>query len=385
MLMSNKWQGKAIRKHHIEQAAKMWDEGERRNFKDSTKFDVMIGRRAYPPKAISAFALELATGQIIKPDDFKGAAGGYWHSILSQYFPIRPKSNESDTDLPKRMQAFFSSLRDIGFKVDATPFTKRDSQKRTLRIYWSGVYVGQWTPTMWTAKDQRVLLYRFPAPGNKTINEAPATLTTTEFADRHNVDVAHLKLHKDGGKQYLHVRSEETALVLLQEWANRIDGAKNPLLQGTGEQVASDIHQIQADPALTETERQTLIDARVGQGKFRSGLMREFNNRCAVSGLDVIAALRASHIVPWSDATNEERLNPKNGLLLAANLDALFDRYLISFDDEGQLIASPALTEDQRVKLRLDDCRVIELCEKRKAFLQQHMAEFQRRAEASDV
>ena len=55
--------------------------------------------------------------------------------------------------------------------------------------------------------------------------------------------------------------------------------------------------------------------------------------------------LRASHIKPWSEATNAERLDPYNGLLLAAHVDALFDKNLISFADDGSLIRSPRIDE----------------------------------------
>jgi hypothetical protein len=50
--------------------------------------------------------------------------------------------------------------------------------------------------------------------------------------------------------------------------------------------------------------------------------------------------IRASHIKPWRDASNAERLDPENGLPLIASLDALFDAGLISFGSSGELIAA---------------------------------------------
>ena len=41
--------------------------------------------------------------------------------------------------------------------------------------------------------------------------------------------------------------------------------------------------------------------------------------------------------------TDAERLDVFNGFLLSANLDALFDRFLISFDEQGALVTAPAL------------------------------------------
>lgn len=64
---------------------------------------------------------------------------------------------------------------------------------------------------------------------------------------------------------------------------------------------------------------------------------------CAVTGLECDEVLRASHIKPWSHSTGKERLDSHNGLLLSANLDALFDEGLITFDDSGQMQISPRL------------------------------------------
>jgi len=58
------------------------------------------------------------------------------------------------------------------------------------------------------------------------------------------------------------------------------------------------------------------------------------------------AILRASHIKPWAKSSNHDRLNPDNGLLLAAHVDALFDSGLISFPENGRMIVSAQITDD---------------------------------------
>src|SRR6266567_5424260 len=66
--------------------------------------------------------------------------------------------------------------------------------------------------------------------------------------------------------------------------------------------------------------------------------------------------LRASYIKPWADcATDGERLDVFNGLLLAAHLDAAFDATLLTFEDDGSLILSARLTERSRAALSLKD------------------------------
>jgi len=94
-------------------------------------------------------------------------------------------------------------------------------------------------------------------------------------------------------------------------------------------------------PRSTEAER--LVIQRVGQDIFRERLMDYWDGKCAITGLAVPQLLRASHIKPWAVCeTDEERLDVFNGLLLAPHLDAAFDAGLISFSDDGKMIASNA-------------------------------------------
>ena len=102
-----------------------------------------------------------------------------------------------------------------------------------------------------------------------------------------------------------------------------------------------------------KTTRKALIDARLGQGRFRSEVEKRWGNRCAVTGCAIPAVLRSSHIKPWSDSTNSERLNPENGLLLAAHFDALFDRGLISFENSGSMLVSGQVALEERKRFRL--------------------------------
>jgi len=61
--------------------------------------------------------------------------------------------------------------------------------------------------------------------------------------------------------------------------------------------------------------------------------------------------LIASHVQPWRDSSNEQRLDGENGLLLTPTVDHLFDKSFISFEDSGQLIVSPVA--DQRSLKRM--------------------------------
>ena len=96
------------------------------------------------------------------------------------------------------------------------------------------------------------------------------------------------------------------------------------------------------------TTAQALINARVGQGKFGLAVRQLWNHRCSVTGSTTKVALEASHIKPWADSSDAQRLDPNNGLLLTANLHKLFDADLISFYDSGKLLVSSQLSQSEQ-------------------------------------
>lgn len=80
-----------------------------------------------------------------------------------------------------------------------------------------------------------------------------------------------------------------------------------------------------------ETKVREMAKRRIGQDIFRRLLLEYWNRRCPISGIDDPRLLRASHIKHWAACDNRERLDPFNGILLSANLDAAFDAGIISF------------------------------------------------------
>jgi putative restriction endonuclease len=127
-------------------------------------------------------------------------------------------------------------------------------------------------------------------------------------------------------------------------------GRANHLLRGTAAPDAIDLtieaweHNeelvIQRDQQLAETERDALVQARRGQGRYRANVQR-VERACRVTRVDRAEHLVASHSKPWRDSTNDERLDGENGLLLTPTIDHLFDRGFISFENNGDLIVSP--------------------------------------------
>jgi HNH endonuclease len=118
-------------------------------------------------------------------------------------------------------------------------------------------------------------------------------------------------------------------------------------------QVADDrAERLIRESEITDTEKQTLIQARRGQGLFRERV-RQLEKYCRITRVSNSEFLIASHIKPWRDSDNRERLDGENGLLLTPTIDRLFDHGFISFEDSGELIVSPVLRDGITQKLGL--------------------------------
>lgn len=87
---------------------------------------------------------------------------------------------------------------------------------------------------------------------------------------------------------------------------------------------------------IPSTEATQLIKARRGQGLYKSRV-ELLEEGCRVTGVRRPQHLVASHIKPWRDSTDAEKLDGHNGLLLSPHVDHLFDRAYISFSDSGKL------------------------------------------------
>jgi hypothetical protein len=105
-------------------------------------------------------------------------------------------------------------------------------------------------------------------------------------------------------------------------------------------------------PQTTEADR--LVVQRIGQDIFRAALMDYWGARCPITGITDPALLRASHIVPWAECDDAQRLDVHNGLLLSALWDAAFDTGLVSFTHDGAVLVSPELSADARTALGIE-------------------------------
>lgn len=130
------------------------------------------------------------------------------------------------------------------------------------------------------------------------------------------------------------------------------------------------IQQVENLP-IEQTEKERLMKARIGQGKFKKMLIQR-ECKCALCGVTDKRMLIASHIKPWKFATNEERLDVHNGLLLCPNHDNLFDKRLISFNKNGEIAISLTIAMTDRIFMNVNERMRIVLTEKQRSYMENH-------------
>ena len=98
------------------------------------------------------------------------------------------------------------------------------------------------------------------------------------------------------------------------------------------------------DPSNQEDVREIVereVRERLGQQSFRNAILGAYGGRCAISGCAVPHVLEAAHICPYRGPDTN---SAANGILLRADLHALFDRRLVTIDAETTRVrVSPSL------------------------------------------
>jgi hypothetical protein len=145
--------------------------------------------------------------------------------------------------------------------------------------------------------------------------------------------------------------TENESLLKIYQWRPKFSGMERSQKNAFTSKVSEKRKRIFKKP--NETERRGLITSRVGQGYYRQEILEKWSGKCPVTGCNIQEILISSHIVSWSESDDQERLDPENGILLSPNVDALFDRHLISFSDEGNIIISRKLNKELLKQLGL--------------------------------
>lgn len=107
---------------------------------------------------------------------------------------------------------------------------------------------------------------------------------------------------------------------------------------------------------IPQEEKDNLIRARKGQGKYRSDLFEQCPF-CPITLISDDRLLIASHIKPWVKSNETEKTDPKNGFMFTPTYDFLFDRGYISFSNDQKIIISPWISKMTRSKLNISDSK----------------------------
>ncbi len=197
------------------------------------------------------------------------------------------------------------------------------------------------------------------------------------------MDERDLKTHS-----YYNIFSEQAILLEPQDRHFRVEGMGqsnfwygNPdlddqvvdYIHSNGQKYLARIEEIEKNTkTLIGEEKNAIVKVRVNQDIFRSRLISKYHGKCCLCGVDNESLLNASHIKPWSESDEREKLDSGNGLLLCPNHDKLFDRGYISFDDEGNILISDRLTETNKIFMNVDKRMSVLVTEDNKEYFRYH-------------
>lgn len=126
---------------------------------------------------------------------------------------------------------------------------------------------------------------------------------------------------------------------------------------------------------LTGRETEIIREVRANQGTFRRELLKQ-ECKCKLCELSNEKLLIASHIKPWCKSNKYEKLDRDNGFLFCPQHDSVFDKFFITFKEDGRILISEDLSKEDRKILNLRDHMQIEITEGNKKYLDWHREEF---------
>jgi hypothetical protein len=154
-------------------------------------------------------------------------------------------------------------------------------------------------------------------------------------------------LDPDGATRDTTIRSVDDALA---ERLIALAADAEPMSASIGEAMAEAI----SIGDLPEQFKNDLVEARLGIGRFSDEVRALWDGACCATGAVVDVLVHVCAIKPWIRASNEERLDPQNGLPLVATWHLAFTSGLVAFDDGGVLLLSADLPADEARKAGID-------------------------------
>jgi hypothetical protein len=120
---------------------------------------------------------------------------------------------------------------------------------------------------------------------------------------------------------------------------------------------------------------EALTSARLGAGRFGEEVFALWGGACAATGTTNRGLILVAPIKPWVLASDEERLDPQNGLLLTPTWHVAFSHGLIAFEDDGLILLGRDLDAEDARKAGIDpEFRLALKGERQAAYLAAHRA-----------
>ncbi|WP_342051328.1 MULTISPECIES: HNH endonuclease [unclassified Cupriavidus] len=377
---------------HLEAAADAWQAGERvPGLSSSTPWEAQIAGQWYPNKAILALAHRLAGFGELTARTLAGAAGR--QRLAAMGVPLRNARGEPSSDTGpewSRLEAHDveSGAAELSRELEHWISMKQIAHKPHETGWRVGVgdlwfspyglgmaacaaaglrFDREMTPVEYAQYRAHLESLGFPVKRGRTptrttptwgageLRAAAAALVGRELEAANGADGESepLQVVLDGraypASDLLGLPAGQTPTAQDRAAIAEAGGA----LRAAPDPLDTALEALAAQSGLpTEVARQ--VRGRIGQGRFRDALL-QVHGRCVLTGIAIPAVLRAAHIHRWADCadTPTARHDIDNGLLLAANLDCLFETGLIAFDDDGQILISPELDEAARDALGL--------------------------------
>lgn len=129
---------------------------------------------------------------------------------------------------------------------------------------------------------------------------------------------------------------------------------------------------------IPDKYKESVLKTRIGQTYFRTALFKKYNNKCALCGVEGDDLLIASHIKAWKDCVKGEHLDEDNGLLLCPNHDKVFDKHLISFDENGKILVSSKLSRNNIIFLNISESYSIDINQNNRKYYDFHRKIFKK-------
>ncbi|MFH6999337.1 HNH endonuclease [Flavobacterium sp. FlaQc-57] len=115
---------------------------------------------------------------------------------------------------------------------------------------------------------------------------------------------------------------------------NNLENSCSYAITGTTEEEI--VNELLNDPEKSKETYSKIKVRGTAQIIFRQALLKAYDSRCAFCdfSFSFSFALQAAHIIPWSKASISQRLDVRNGILSCANHHCLFDKGLLTIDND---------------------------------------------------